>query len=262
MYQTFGILFIERNIYVFFNLKIHSSVSLLYSVQINSELQLTVSYKGEEIGFLNRLKFPMRIDNINDLFNVLNIIEINQNESTVEPQVDLILSLLDNLAEVVEDDKKSSLEFLQEQLKLLFTKPENYRYSPETLIFSSMFFLLSNSAYKFVRQNGPLILPYPSTIHILSGKFNIDPLHEMNDNNFLTYAKHRVKNLESKELYVSLMIDEIHLNEFLDYKGGNVVGSAHDSIECATTAHVFMLQSLFSKFKDVVYILPVKKNDC
>lgn len=78
---------------------------------------------------------------------------------------------------------------------------------------------MSNSAFKFVRQNGPLILPHPSTIHRLSGKFNIDPLHEMNDNNFLTYAKDRVKNLESKELYVSLMIDEVHLNEFLDYKG-------------------------------------------
>lgn len=81
----------------------------------------------------------------------------------------------------------------------------------------------------------------------------------MNDNNFLSYAKQKVKILENKELYVSLMIDEIPVNAFLDYKGGNVVGSARDSNECATTAHVFMLQSLFSKFKDVVYILPVKK---
>lgn len=116
----------------------------------------------------------------------------------VEPLVDVILSLLDNLAALVEDDKKSSLEFLQEQLKL-FARPENYRYSPDTLIFSSMLFLLSNSAYTFVRQNGPHILPHPSTIHRLSGKFNIDPLDEMNDN-FLSYAKQKVKTLENKEL--------------------------------------------------------------
>lgn len=131
-----------RDVYVcFLNLKIHSGVSLLYSVQVNSKLQLSVSYKGEEVGFFSRFKFPLNVNNINDLFNILNVIEINQNETKVEPQVDVILSMLTNLAAVVEDDK-SSLEFLQEQLKLLFTKQEKYRYSPETLIFSSMFFFI------------------------------------------------------------------------------------------------------------------------
>lgn len=55
----------------FLNLEINSGLSLLYSVQINSELQLSVSYKGEEIGFLKHLKFPLRIDNVNDLFILL-----------------------------------------------------------------------------------------------------------------------------------------------------------------------------------------------
>lgn len=94
--------------------------------------------------------------------------------------------------------------------------------------------------------------------HRLCAKFNVDPLNEINDENFLAYAKQRAKNLKTKELYVSLMIDEIHVKDFLDYKGGNVAGSAYDNVECATSAHTFMLQSLFSKFKDV-YILPVKK---
>lgn len=45
----------------------------------------------------------------------------------------------------------------------------------------------------------------------------------------------------------------------MDYKGGNLVGTAYDSIDVATTAHVFIIQSLLSDFKDVVYILPVNK---
>lgn len=98
-------------------------------------------------------------------------------------------------------------------------------------------------------------MPHPSTIHRRNAKFNVDPLNEINDENFFAYAKQMAKNLETKELYVSLMIDEIYVKEILDYKGGNVAGSAYDNIKCATNAHTFMLQSLFSKFKDVVSIL-------
>lgn len=55
------------------------------------------------------------------------------------------------------------------------------------------------------------------------------------------------------------MLDEIHIKPYMDYKGGNLVGTAYDSIDVATTAHVFIIQSLLSDFKDVVYILPVNK---
>ncbi len=47
---------------MFLNLKIDSyNVSSIHSVQINENLQLTVSYKGEKIGILNKFKFPMHI---------------------------------------------------------------------------------------------------------------------------------------------------------------------------------------------------------
>ena len=257
--SNFWDIIFRDDIICFLNLKIDSSVCLLYSVQVDDKLELSVSYKREPIGFFNSYKFPLRLNNVNNLHDILNTIEKNQTTLKNEPQIDLILCLLNNLADMIEDEKKSSLEFIQEQLRLLFTKPEKYKYSPETLIFSSMFLLLSNSSYKFVRQHGPIILPHPSTLQRLSAKFNNNPLNEMNDENFLAYAKQRIKNLEETELYVSLMVDEIHVKEFFDYKGGNIVGSAHDSTECATSAHVFMLQSLFSTFKVVIYILPAKQ---
>lgn len=52
--------------------------------------------------------------------------------------------------------------------------------------------------------------------------------------------------------------DEIHLKAFFDYKGGNLVGSAYDSVLAASSAHTFMVSSLMSNYKDVAHILPVK----
>jgi hypothetical protein len=55
------------------------------------------------------------------------------------------------------------------------------------------------------------------------------------------------------------MIDEIHLQPYMDYKGGNVVGASAKDSSLATAAHVFMIQSLLSPKKEVVHILPVRK---
>ena len=55
-----------------------------------------------------------------------------------------------------------------------------------------------------------------------------------------------------------LMIDEIHIKPYFDYKCGNIVGAAFNSAEAATSAFVFMISSVASKFKDVVQIIPTK----
>ena len=51
------------------------------------------------------------------------------------------------------------------------------------------------------------------------------------------------------------MLDEI-LKPFLDFKGGNYVGNAYNLKDIATGAHVLMINSLKSSYKDV-HILPV-----
>ena len=58
---------------------------------------------------------------------------------------------------------------------------------------------------------------------------------------------------------LSLLLDEIHLKLYFDFKGGNIVGQAHNSSEPAKSAFVFMITSLFSSYKDVVYIFPANK---
>ncbi|KFM76813.1 Transposable element P transposase, partial [Stegodyphus mimosarum] len=122
-----------------------------------------------------------------------------------------------------------------------------------------MFYLLSPQAYKFVRQSGNLILPHPSTIHKISSKLNVNPQKEADDMLFLAYAKQKACYLKEHELYVSLMMDEIHIRPFLDYKSGDIVGIGQEVDNLASSAHVFMIQSILCSFKDVVHILPSKK---
>ena len=76
---------------------------------------------------------------------------------------------------------------------------------------------------------------------------------EIEHDSFLSYIKGKVKALLLSDKTVILMIDEIHLTPYFDYKGGSIVGSAFNSNETATSAYASMLNSICSKFHDVVY---------
>ncbi|KAH9376443.1 hypothetical protein HPB48_014710 [Haemaphysalis longicornis] len=67
--------------------------------------------------------------------------------------------------------------------------------------------------------------------------------------------------MDDYEKTVTLVMDEIHLQPYIDYKGGGLVGMAANSQNAAKTAYVFMIQSLLSSNKDVVHILPVAQID-
>ncbi|GBM25061.1 hypothetical protein AVEN_96647-1 [Araneus ventricosus] len=71
----------------------------------------------------------------------------------------------------------------------------------------------------------------------------------------------RTLSLKDDDLKVFLMIDEIHIKLFLDYVGGNIVGMAYNSSKLATSVQVFMLQSLFSPYKDAIHIVPIDTFD-
>lgn len=62
--------------------------------------------------------------------------------------------------------------------------------------------------------------------------------------------------LNENDKIVAILLDEIHIKPYMDYKGGTVVGKSYNSADCATTAHVFMLSAIRSSYKDVAHILP------
>lgn len=186
---------------------------------------------------------------------IIHVIEdINIGDENVT--VDIILNLLKSL-KVKNEENNKIISFCRSQIQLCIQSKERHRFQPETMVISSMLFFISPHAYRFLRMTGIIILPHPNTVKNLCSNINSSMMP--NDSNFLAYISEKRASLEPHQCFVSLMLDEIHIKPYMDYKGGNLVGTAYDSIDVATTAHVFMIQSLLSDFKDVVYILPVNK---
>ncbi|KAG0434477.1 hypothetical protein HPB47_019081 [Ixodes persulcatus] len=52
---------------------------------------------------------------------------------------------------------------------------------------------------------------------------------------FLSYIKKKIFELDDKQRFVILMVDEIHLKPFFDYKGGSITGAASNSTETTKT---------------------------
>ena len=86
----------------------------------------------------------------------------------------------------------------------------------------------------------------------------MNPLIEQHDKDFLMYTKNKSKLLVQHDTTVSLLVDEIHLNPYIDYNGGNIVGLSDNNNETATSAFTFILSSVFSQYKGVVHVMPTK----
>lgn len=165
----------------------------------------------------------------------------------------VIHSLLDTLP--VKEGKRKVISFLRSQCELTLQYKAHHKFDPELLILCSLLFAISPHAYKFLRSSGIVILPHPNTLRKLSCNINVNPSNP----NFLRHLKDEVSCLDPHEQFVTFMLDEIHIKPYVDYKGGNIAGMTLDTAEIATSAHVFMIQSILSPFKTVVHILPVKK---
>ncbi|CAL1270294.1 unnamed protein product [Larinioides sclopetarius] len=66
--------------------------------------------------------------------------------------------------------------------------------------------------------------------------------------------------LSPHEKLVCLLIDEIYVNPGLNYKGGKVLGKAENVNQQANTIQAFMITSLFSKYKEIVALVPMKNQ--
>lgn len=149
------------------------------------------------------------------------------------------------------------VKFVTQQLQVLLTKASIY--PADFLVFCSLVYTISPHAYRFIRSTAKLKLPHSLTIRGICASYNASPSREQQDDAFLSYARRLASTLKDHECFVTLMMDEIHLQAPFQYKGGYVTGPATSSENAAKTAYVFMMQSLLSSNKDVVHILPVAK---
>ncbi|XP_039275991.1 uncharacterized protein LOC111051552 [Nilaparvata lugens] len=238
-------------------------MTLDYSIEIDQELNMNVFYRGVALSKLRSGRFPQKVENINFIIDVLDEVEnlFKNRCSSVNRSylINLIIDSLIKLRNNVDEGKKCVVDFVKEQIGLINCQPENYRYGTEILIFSTMLHLVSPQGYKFLRESGNIILPHPVTLKKINSSLKLNPMNELDDTSFLSYLRRKNNILGEQDRNVILMIDEVHIKQNLDYKGGNIVGMDHENVDLANSAFVFMIKSIASKFKDVAHILPVKK---
>ena len=202
-------------------------------------------------------------------------------ETVVHKCKRLIQEIFDELLEYYElnkdedDIEMKSIKFLAEQFKLL-NSPKNQRtYSSDMLVWSFMIFLDSRSTYISIRGTGYLVLPTCRHLQRLSSNLFCSPASEQENKHYL---RNRIKHLSERERIVILQLDEIHIKEKYEYKGGKIVGCAENAaagsvlnkksnatvlppvVIPAKTIQAFFVSSAFGKFKDVVSLHPMKNT--
>ena len=109
------------------------------------------------------------------------------------------------------------------------------------MISSSLLYNCSSKGYRLLRDNKNIILLSYSIIKRLTLSTYGNPLIEQHENNFHIYIKNKFKLPVRQYTTVSLLVGEIHLKSYIDYKGGNIVGLSDNSNEAATSAFALSL---------------------
>jgi hypothetical protein len=180
---------------------------------------------------------------------------------TVNDQVALVEQALTELHNLVNDnddydaDVADRLQFLSEQISLLFTKQK--RYSCLIISIAFRFFAVSLSVYNRLRDT---VLTFPNVSYLKRLSSVLSVSGGLNDSDsHITYLKQKAELIQPRERHVMLLLDEIYVQPRATYKGGHVIGMAVNSpLEQATTVQTFMLCSLLSSNKDVAALVPVK----
>ena len=110
-------------------------------------------------------------------------------------------------------------------------------------------------AYEVCRKF--LLLPSIRSLRRLSS--GLRPGEVLNNDDH-SYLKSQVQLLSEKERIVSLKLDEVSLTPSLEFQGEQVMGYAQNtkSPKLANSCQAFMISSFFSKYQDIVKLIPVK----
>lgn len=151
------------------------------------------------------------------------------------------------------EDKQllSLLFFLCEQLRLMQVSKHARNYSTSLICTSFLWQMTSTGLYKKLKD--VFLLPSIRRLQQLSQNTSVRPCRL--DTEYLT---RRTSHLTERNKIVLLIIDEVYTAQRMEYQNGQLIGLTENGSK-AKTVLTFMVQSLFSKFKDVVYLAPVDR---
>lgn len=251
---------IKEDSVLFFYVVEHPVPSVPVVARISFNLEIKVFIESVELNQLGKESLPLTLNNINRLGNILECLKniySNKGAQTSTELINCIKALLGKVGTSVDNHNEEKIQFLKEQVSFLTISKECYRYSTDFLVFCSILYTISPHCYKFLRHSGYITAPHPNSINKVCSMYHTNPNIEQHDVNFLMHVKQKFSLLKKEDHIVTLMLDEIHIKPYMDFSGGKILGSAYSSENTATSAHVFMIQSLRSTFKEVVHILPV-----
>lgn len=151
------------------------------------------------------------------------------------------------------------LQFIAEQIKQWETPVNNRRYTDLTMLLAATVFLHSAFAYVHLHTSKLLRSPHPRNVKKLIRTFS---LHSLHINGGIEYLKAKIHLLQENEFVVNIHVEEIYINSKLNFKGDSIFGASEDNpLQVVKRAQVCMISGVFSKFKDVVTIVPVSNTN-
>lgn len=230
---------------------------ILCSIIVNFNMDYSIYINNEKLSVQELPKKLKVLNSVNVLEEMLSFVfEYANGIITVEEnKLCKAINLLQDVSEERTDN--SQLLFLIEQLELYQQTPNTRRYIGATMILASTLFVQSSASYLAIYNSKLLYLPHPRNLQKLIGKFSVTSGSNIKDST--EYLKTRISLLKKYELIINIHLDEIYVNPELNFKGNNIVGcSESNPTQVAKTIQVFMISSIFSKYRDVVSLIPVK----
>ena len=149
--------------------------------------------------------------------------------------------------------QQHTLNFLSEQLTLLFIHPKGRRYSIDMLICAFAWYHKSPACYLQIKKL--LCLPSVRLLCSLSSSLDVGE-----GNVSIKYLTRKAQCLEPHERVVNIQFDETHIKSKLSYQSGKLIGTADNNDQKpGTRIQYFMISSVLSNNKDVVSLIPVEK---
>lgn len=227
--------------------------NILASVTIKADLTVLFSVKSFKIPQDKVPKEYVSVKSKNVFDSVIKYIESLVFKEDTLNKIFVVENVVNMLEHSFSGESCSQLQFVIEQLQYLTANDNTRRYGGNTLLLAASLYVHSPSAYAAVHKSGYLYLPHPCNVRKLIGKFD---LNNFDVDGSVQYLKIKKRFLKDHELVVNVLLDEIYIEPRLTFKGDTIYGASKtDSNHVAKTAQVFMISSVFSKFKDVVSYL-------